>query len=268
MSATDSAESNDVKNFYRMDAPGLPPPDPIAVVSEFANLGRALKRNESFRKVAEQIARIAETAEQTVMQEAGDWFDSHTIKRNMKELKNYASQFAKISEELDMMQQRATALYDDMGNVLTRYFEMAGDSRGEDEEDDYQTAAARGAVGMGTQGQQGLSEAGSMTRNQAWEEFKREVLPHIKQQYEKDGVPDKPARREAWNNYIDMLERDGRITTKAAASWGHPARLEKEAKVDPKTLYDPLKDPDRKRVVTGKGKGLSEAERKRKHYKD
>lgn len=142
-SATDSMESDDVQDFDRQGYPGKPhrevePPimdgiDPIKVISNFSRLGDSLKDTAEFRKMAVEIAKIAEMAESTVMQEAGDWFDGHTIKRNMKELKGHAGAFNKIAEELDNLHQRATALYDDMGNVLARYFEMSPgmDSEGE-----------------------------------------------------------------------------------------------------------------------------------------
>ncbi|KKN10735.1 hypothetical protein LCGC14_1033570 [marine sediment metagenome] len=99
--------------------------NPVAVIANFSRLGEALKRTGTFMEVAKQIAGIAEMAEATVMQEAGDWFDGHTVKRNMSELKKHAGSFVKLAQEMDMMQQRSTALYDDMGNVLSRYFEMS-----------------------------------------------------------------------------------------------------------------------------------------------
>lgn len=134
-SATDSMESHDVQNFNRQGAPGEPHVDvkpsgatdinPVSIIANYSRLGEGLKQAGNFRKVAMEIAQIAEMAESTVMEEAGDWYDSHTIKRNMNELKKHAGAFSKIAEELDMMQQRASALYDDMGNVLTRYFELS-----------------------------------------------------------------------------------------------------------------------------------------------
>lgn len=117
-SATTSAASHDVSNFDRGGA------DPIKVIASYQRLGEALRKSHSFRKVAEQIAQIAEMAESTVTEEGNDWFDQHTIKRNMKELKSYAGDFGKIAEQLDTLHQRAAALYDDMGNVLSRYFEV------------------------------------------------------------------------------------------------------------------------------------------------
>ena len=130
-SATDSMESHDVQDFDRQGWPGERHKDvqsamnPVAVIANFSRLGEALKRSGTFMEVAKQIAGIAEMAEATVMQERGDWFDGHTIKRNMSELKKHAGSFVKLAQEMDMMQQRSTALYDDMGSVLSRYFELA-----------------------------------------------------------------------------------------------------------------------------------------------
>ena len=99
--------------------------NPVSIIANYSRLGEGLRAAGNFRKVAMEIARIAELAETTVTEETSDWFDGHTVKRNMAELKKYSGAFTKLAEELDMMQQRASALYDDMGNVLTRYFEMA-----------------------------------------------------------------------------------------------------------------------------------------------
>lgn len=126
--ATRGAESHDVENFDRMGAPGQPhvDVDPVSVIAKFSTLGEALRQQQKFAEVATEIASIAEMAETTVMQEAGDWFDAHTIKRNMKELNGYSGAFGKIAEELDSLHSQAEALYDDMGNVLNRYFELTG----------------------------------------------------------------------------------------------------------------------------------------------
>lgn len=61
-----------------------------------------------------------------------------------------------------------------------------------------------------------------MTKDEAVEEFKEYVMPSIREQYERDGRPDWPARREAWNNFTDMLRGDRRITMKQYNTWDHP----------------------------------------------
>ena len=61
-----------------------------------------------------------------------------------------------------------------------------------------------------------------MTFAAACEYFTTEILPMIQEQYEQDGVPDWPARCEAWNNWTDMLCKDGEISEWQYANWSHP----------------------------------------------
>jgi len=41
--------------------------------------------------------------------------------------------------------------------------------------------------------------------------------------YEADGVPDWPARREAWNNWTDSLCKDYEISDWQYANWSQPS---------------------------------------------
>jgi hypothetical protein len=61
-----------------------------------------------------------------------------------------------------------------------------------------------------------------VNKKQAVVEFKEYWLPVIKEEYEQDGVPDYPARSEAWNNYTDMLCKDGQITDWQYTNWKLP----------------------------------------------
>jgi hypothetical protein len=62
-----------------------------------------------------------------------------------------------------------------------------------------------------------------MTKEQALKHFKRYDLKTVKKEYEQDGVPDWPARREAWNNFTDYLQKAGHITARQYETWTHPA---------------------------------------------
>ena len=62
-----------------------------------------------------------------------------------------------------------------------------------------------------------------MTFDQACEQFTDCILPMIQEAYEQDGIPDMPARREAWNNWTDSLACDGQISDWQVHNWGHPA---------------------------------------------
>lgn len=63
-----------------------------------------------------------------------------------------------------------------------------------------------------------------LTKKQFEEVFREEVLPYVIER-ERAGFPDKPARREAWNNTVDSYIRD-RTLPEAAGNWGHPRWLE------------------------------------------
>ncbi len=50
------------------------------------------------------------------------------------------------------------------------------------------------------------------------ETFTHTELPAVKAAYEQDGEVDKPARREAWCNWVDYLNKEGRISEYEAAN--------------------------------------------------
>lgn len=94
-------------------------------VEQFSALGKKLYESGDFLKLAKEINEIAENAEAYIMKEGNvDWFDGITVKRNMKELKNYVNEFVKVATEAQRLNQRMTALYEDSGRVLGRYFEI------------------------------------------------------------------------------------------------------------------------------------------------
>ena len=64
-----------------------------------------------------------------------------------------------------------------------------------------------------------------LTKKQFEDVFREEVLPYVAERYERDGIPDKPARREAWNDAVDAYMRDRRLPENAG-NWGHPRWLE------------------------------------------
>ena len=61
-----------------------------------------------------------------------------------------------------------------------------------------------------------------MTFAQACDYFTNELLPMVREHYEKDGVPDWPARGEAWCNWTDRLCKDGAISDWQYMNWSHP----------------------------------------------
>ena len=65
-----------------------------------------------------------------------------------------------------------------------------------------------------------------MTQQEFNQEFKMNDLQWIAETYEKDGIPDRPARREAYNNKSDAYCKNGLITEKQYNNWCIPDNLE------------------------------------------
>ncbi len=97
----------------------------LEIISTYGAHREGLSRKSDVREIAEKLGAIADAASEYTLREAGDWFDQVTIKRNMKELANLQKAFEKEAIEAKAQEQRLEALYEDMGHVLGRYFEIA-----------------------------------------------------------------------------------------------------------------------------------------------
>jgi len=108
----------------------------VESIRNFNSIGESIYGKGSLKEVAESLSSIAEGAAQHTLSEAGDMFDKITVSRNMKELTNLSKQFGKVSSEANSLQERMSGLYEDMGNILGRYYEI-GEKHvpGHDDED-------------------------------------------------------------------------------------------------------------------------------------
>jgi hypothetical protein len=97
----------------------------LEIISTYGQHREGMSRKSDIRQVAETLGGIADAAQEYTLREGGDWFDRVTIKRNMNELKKLQAGFEKEALEAAQQQQRLEALYEDMGHVLGRYFEIA-----------------------------------------------------------------------------------------------------------------------------------------------
>ena len=97
----------------------------LEIISTYGQHREGMSRKSDIRQVAETLGGIADAAQEYTLREGGDWFDRVTIKRNMTELKKFQAAFEKEALEATAQEQRLEALYEDMGNVLGRYFEIA-----------------------------------------------------------------------------------------------------------------------------------------------
>ena len=123
--SNDFTLSNIVKEKYgdvdeeKVDVKGL-----TTEISSYNKLSEAIFGKSNITQIAEKLSWIANQAKSHTLQETEDWFDKITVNRNMKELTGLSGQFGKIATEAKSLQERMGALYEDMGNILGRYYEI------------------------------------------------------------------------------------------------------------------------------------------------
>ena len=93
-------------------------------VRNYGIVGKSLYNNSNIMEIAEQLAQIAEQAHHHILGENDDWFDKISVNKNMKYLKGSVMEFQKTAKEAHMLNQRLTGLYEDIGHVLNRYYEI------------------------------------------------------------------------------------------------------------------------------------------------
>ena len=108
----------------------LPKVDKFKVVEgvrNFGIVGKSLYNNKNIMEIAKQLAEVAESAHNHILGEQDDWFDKVSVNKNMKSLKGNVVEFQKTAKEAHAINQRLTGLYEDIGHVLNRYYEISED---------------------------------------------------------------------------------------------------------------------------------------------
>jgi hypothetical protein len=104
--------SNEVKKHF------------LEIVSTYNKYQEMMDRKSDLATVAETLGGITEAARTLAIHEGDDWFDKHTIKRNMSELDKLGKEFDKCAKEATSLDQRLGGLYEDMGHILSRYYKI------------------------------------------------------------------------------------------------------------------------------------------------
>ena len=138
--SSDFSMSKIVKEKYgdvdgeKVDIKGL-----TTEISSYNKLGESIFGKSNITKVAEKLSWIANQAKSHTLSETEEWFDRITVNRNMKELTGLSNSFGKIAGEAKSLQERMGAMYEDMGNILGRYYEIGEQvTEVEGDKDEYQ----------------------------------------------------------------------------------------------------------------------------------
>jgi len=106
------------------DTPSINVNELVSSIKNYGSLGEHIYGKGSLKEIAESLSSIAEGAAQHTLSETEDMFDKVTVSRNMKELTGLSKQFGKVALEANSLQERMSGLYEDMGNILGRYYEI------------------------------------------------------------------------------------------------------------------------------------------------
>ena len=113
-----------VEDVYGQSTQKINAKEFMSEVSKFNSFGSEIYREGNLRDLAGKLSKLAMTAKQHTLQETDDWFDKITVNRNMKELTSLSNQFKKVATEAQSLQERMSGLYEDMGHILGRYYEI------------------------------------------------------------------------------------------------------------------------------------------------
>ncbi len=97
----------------------------LEIISTYNSFREAMQRKSDIQQISETLGGVVEAAREMTLAEAEDWFDAITIKRNMSELQKLESNFDKVAKEAKALDERLHALYEDMGHILNRYYEIS-----------------------------------------------------------------------------------------------------------------------------------------------
>lgn len=101
-------------------------------INKFAKYQKYINTEICDTDIAEDLCNIVSSASKHMLSETDDWFDAVSVKRNLNELKSLAKQFHKTANERKIFTQRMQGLYEDMGNILNRYFDITQETKHEE----------------------------------------------------------------------------------------------------------------------------------------
>ena len=148
-------------------------------ISSYNKLGESIFGESNITKIAEKMSWIANQAKSHTLSETESWFDKITVNRNMKELTGLSNQFGKIANEAKTLQQRMGALYEDMGSILGRYYEIGESEESKIKEGEYEAFF-----------QSAMKKFGISSPDELEDEKKKEFFDYVDKNYKADNETD------------------------------------------------------------------------------
>jgi hypothetical protein len=95
----------------------------VQQVQRFSEMGDSVYGKGDLEELTQRVHDIINKADQ-IATEKGDWFDNVTVKRHMKDLQNAYKVFEATAKEMNALQQRLSAAYEDIAQGLNKYFDV------------------------------------------------------------------------------------------------------------------------------------------------
>ena len=96
----------------------------VEAVGAYRQLGEMISHKGNLAEIHESIKKIVENANSLTLKETGDWFDKVTVQRHMKSMNESYKVFSNSIKEVVTLQQRMESAYDEIGEVLGKYYEI------------------------------------------------------------------------------------------------------------------------------------------------
>lgn len=95
------------------------------LMRRFNEYGQALRGDQALMQTAKTLSEICAMAKKYAMNENNDDFiQKETVQRDFKQVENITSQFQKLAKECVSRTMQLAALYEDLGHIYERYYEM------------------------------------------------------------------------------------------------------------------------------------------------
>lgn len=97
----------------------------LEAVKSYKHYGESIYRQHAdLKEVYNTIRELVEVAQHMTIDETQDWFDGVTVSRHMKRMNESFKVFEKTLKEVTTLQQRLESAYDEIGEVLGKYYEI------------------------------------------------------------------------------------------------------------------------------------------------
>lgn len=96
----------------------------VQACREYGNYRNTFASSNEIKRTISEIGKLVEMAETVTLSETQDWFDNVTVNRHMKQLGEAYKVMEKTGQELVTAQQRFESAYEDIGQVLGKYYEV------------------------------------------------------------------------------------------------------------------------------------------------